>query len=90
MNLDSITIKNLRIFVEVVESDGIKKVAERNVLTKSTVYGHLRGLEIKTGIKLFYEVINRRNLTPEGREMYAITTKILSMIDNDIGKMSIK
>lgn len=87
MNLDNITIKNLRIFVDVVESDGIKPVAEKTLLTKSTIYGHLRGLEIKTGVKLFYEIINRRNLTPSGREMYDMSIRLLDIVDNEMKKL---
>lgn len=49
MDLDSITIKNLRNFIKVIEHDGVQNAAKDTGITKSTIYSHVQWLEAKTG-----------------------------------------
>lgn len=84
MEIDSITIKNIRVFICVVELGSAKAAAKKIGIGPGTVYSHIRWLEEKLYIKLFWYKMRPDHLTPQGKAFYTIALELTSILDNKI------
>ena len=77
--MNDISLKQLEIFVAVVEYGGFTRAAEELFFNQSTVSAHISLLEQALGKKLFVRS-NRRHvrLTKEGEQVYPIARRILN------------
>ena len=82
--MNDISLKQLEIFVAVVEHGGFTRAAEELFFNQSTVSAHIALLEQALGKELFVRS-NRRHvrLTAEGEQVYPIAKRIL----NDCGTL---
>lgn len=72
------TLKQLEVFVAVVEEKNFTKAADRLFLTQSTVSSHVRTLENTLNFPLFKNNTRRGGkLTPEGMQLYHHAREIL-------------
>ena len=72
------TIRQLEIFVTVVEKNSFSRAAEALALAQSTVSGHIRGLEEALSLVLFVRDAKKQiRLTERGREVYALAKPIV-------------
>ena len=77
--MNDISLKQLEIFVAVVEYGGFTRAAEELFFNQSTVSAHISLLEQALGKELFVRS-NRRHvrLTKEGEQVYPIARRILN------------
>lgn len=77
--MNDISLKQLEIFVAVVEYGGFTRAAEELFFNQSTVSAHISLLEQALGKELFVRT-NRRHvrLTKEGEQVYPIARRILN------------
>ena len=77
--MNDISLKQLEIFVAVVEYGGFTRAAEELFFNQSTVSAHISLLEQALGKKLFVRS-NRRHvrLTKEGEQVYPIARRVLN------------
>ncbi|AMV44285.1 LysR substrate-binding domain-containing protein [Paraburkholderia caribensis] len=69
----------LRTFLEVVDSGSFATAAERLALTPSAVSGHIKRLELITGVSLLARTTRRLELTAPGDTLYAYGRNILDL-----------
>ena len=78
MNFDTrISLKKLEIFDLVVEVGGVGRAAERLFVAQPVVSAHLRTIEDRIGVKLFYREGRQSHLTEAGREVHTWATDVL-------------
>lgn len=87
------SIRQLEIFVTVVERNSFSKAADALSLAQSTVSGHIKGLEDALSVVLFMRDAKKQiRLTDRGREIYALAKPIVDqcriMSDEAAGKLS--
>lgn len=76
----NITLKQLEVFVAVVENGGFSKAALRLYMAQSTVSGHINSLEKELGVLLFRRSSKRKvQVTELGKRIYQNAKKILDM-----------
>lgn len=84
MEIDSITIKNIRVFISVVELGSVKAAAKKIGVSPATIYSHIKWLEEKLYIKLFWYKMRPDCLTPKGKAFYEIALELTSILDKKI------
>lgn len=87
------SIRQLEIFVAVVERNSFSKAADALALAQSTVSGHIKGLEDALSVVLFMRDAKKQiQLTDRGREIYALAKPIVEqcriMSDEAAGKLA--
>ena len=75
------TIRHLRIFVEVAETGKMSAAAERCFLTQPTVSQAIRELETHYGVKLFERLSKRLYITAAGEQLLVYAKRVLSQYD---------
>ncbi|MBM6921635.1 LysR family transcriptional regulator [Phocea massiliensis] len=75
------TLRHLRIFFAVCEEHSMTKAAARLYLAQPSVSLAIREMEEHYGVKLFDRVSRRLDLTEAGKQCYAYTTHILTLVD---------
>ena len=80
--MNDISLKQLEVFVAVVEYGGFTRAAEELFFNQSTISAHISLLEQALGKELFVRS-NRRHvrLTADGEQVYPIAKRILSDCD---------
>lgn len=77
MSIDSrISLHKLDVFALVVELGGVTNAADRLMVAPSVVTAHLRSLEERLGVKLFYREGRGLALTEGGRSVHAWVTDL--------------
>jgi len=71
----------LQTFIEITESGGISKAAERLAVAKSAVSRRLTSLESRLGIELFHRTTRSMKLTESGRSLYQHANRILADLE---------
>jgi DNA-binding transcriptional LysR family regulator len=71
----------LEIFNEVAKYSSFKKASENLHISQPALSIQVKKLEEQTGLKLFYKVGNKINLSENGNMLYGYTKKIFSIID---------
>lgn len=75
------TIRHLRIFVEVAETGKMSTAAQRCYLTQPTVSQAIRELEEHYQVKLFERLSKRLYITEPGKQLLIYAKKVLSQFD---------
>lgn len=75
------TIKHMRIYLEVYRMEHITKAAERLHMTQPAVTRAIREIEDYYGIRLFERISRRLYVTEAGREFYAYALHITDSFD---------
>ncbi|TBU75947.1 LysR family transcriptional regulator [Phytopseudomonas daroniae] len=100
MNIDSSDIKHLRIFLAVVEANGISNAQSMLNKDASTISRAISALEVRLGLKLCIRGRQGFELTPEGKavqeetimlfsSMRAFQNRIESLGGNGVGRLAI-
>lgn len=77
--MNDISLKQLEVFVAVVEHGGFTRAAEALFFNQSTVSAHISLLERSLGRELFVRSRRRQlHLTPAGEQVYPLARRILS------------
>ena len=82
------TIRHLRIFIEVAKTDKMSTAAQRLFISQPTVSQAIRELEEHYGIKLFDRLSKKLYITPFGKELFTYATQVVEQFDNLEKKMS--
>ena len=82
----SVSIKQLKAFVAVVEENSFSLAAQRLNATQSGMSMLVQNLEISIGKKLINRVPGKMELTESGKNFYKYTLEILSLMDKALIK----
>lgn len=74
-------LKYFRLIKTIVEEGSLANSSERLFLTQSALSHQLRDLEERLGFKVFNRTRNKWELTAEGTEIYKLSNKLFSTID---------
>ncbi len=74
-------LKYFRLIKTIVEEGSLANSAAHLFLTQSALSHQLRDLEERLGFKVFNRTRNKWELTQEGEELYKLSNKLLSSID---------
>lgn len=85
MNID---YNKLRVFLNVVEYEGVTKAAKKLHRTQSAVSQAILGLEKQLGIKLITWEGKRLQLTRAGKRLYATTHSRIDAIDEELSAIA--
>jgi LysR family transcriptional regulator, regulator for metE and metH len=80
-------IKYLKLIRTIAEEGNLSGSAQRLFLTQSALSHQLREIEEKLGLKVFFRTRNRWHLTEEGKELYALSVRILSEVEKSLSKI---
>lgn len=75
------TVRHLRIFIAVYQTENVTRAAERLHMTQPTVTRAVQELERYYGVKLFERVNRRLYVTESGRQLYAQAVHIVDSLD---------
>ncbi len=75
------TLRHLRIFIEVVDCGKMSEAAIKLYISQSSVSQAISELEAHYKVKLFDRLSKRLFLTPAGRELYAMAQKVVLSYD---------
>lgn len=75
------TIRHLRIFVEVAETGKMSTAAERCFISQPTVSQAIRELEAHYQVRLFERLSKRLYITPAGEQLLQYAHRVLSQFD---------
>ncbi|MBQ1620528.1 MAG: LysR family transcriptional regulator, partial [Oscillospiraceae bacterium] len=75
------TVRHLRIFIAVYQTENITRAAEQLHMTQPTVTRAVQELERYYGVKLFERVNRRIYVTESGRQLYARAVHIVDSLD---------
>ncbi|NLP38033.1 MAG: LysR family transcriptional regulator [Firmicutes bacterium] len=75
------TIRHLRIFLEVVKSGSMSAAAAKLYLSQPTVSQAIRELEEHYGVLLFNRFKRRLYITDEGKKLYSYAQKVVKQFD---------
>ena len=73
-----ITLQKLEVFCSVVDLGGVTRAADQLWVAQSVVSGHLRSLQERLGVRLFYRDGQHLKLTKEGERVYRWATETLA------------
>ena len=82
------TIRHLRIFIEVVKTGKMSIAAQKLFISQPTVSQAIRELEEHYGSKLFDRLSKKLYITTFGRELFKYATQVVENFDNLEKKMS--
>ncbi len=80
-------IKYLRLIQTIADEGNITNSADRLFLTQSALSHQLRDIEERLGFKIFHRTRNNWKLTREGAELYQLSIKVLSEIEEGMQKI---
>jgi DNA-binding transcriptional LysR family regulator len=79
MGFDSrISLQKLEVFTAVVEHGGVSRAAEHLYVSQPVVSAHIRSLEERLGVTLFYREGRRLHLTEQGTAAHVWATEVLT------------
>lgn len=76
----------IRAFHMTVQEGGVGRAAAAMNVSQPTVSQHIKDLEARSNVKLFQRVGNRLVLTDAGRELLAVTDKLMA-VSEDVDRM---
>jgi len=76
----------IRAFHMTVQEGGVGRAAAAMNVSQPTISQHIKDLEARSNVKLFQRVGNRLVLTDAGRELLAVTSKLMT-VSADIDRM---
>lgn len=76
------TIRHLRIFIEVARTGKMSLAAQRLFISQPTVSQAIRELEDHYGQKLFERLSKKLYITSFGKELFSYATKVVEQFDN--------
>ena len=82
------TIRHLRIFIEVAKSGKMSIAAQQLFISQPTVSQSIRELEDYYGRKLFDRLSKKLYITPFGKELFTYATQVVEQFDNLEKKMN--
>ncbi|OOS24605.1 LysR family transcriptional regulator [Moraxella pluranimalium] len=82
MNLNNITLRQLRAFKAVAETGSFTKAAESLHLTQSALSGLIKDFEGTLSLRLFDRTTRKLTLSVAGQHIYPMATKILYDVEN--------
>lgn len=82
------TIRHLRIFIEVAKAGKMSIAAQRLYISQPTVSQAIRELEEHYGRKLFDRLSKKLYITPFGKELFIYATQVVEQFDNLEKKMN--
>ncbi len=82
------TIRHLRIFIEVAKAGKMSIAAQRLYISQPTVSQAIRELEEHYGRKLFDRLSKKLYITPFGKELFTYATQVVEQFDNLEKKMN--
>ncbi|MBU1357691.1 MAG: LysR family transcriptional regulator [Gammaproteobacteria bacterium] len=74
-------LKQLQTFVQIVAKGSFAAAAEGMHTTQSTVSARVKDLEHDLGVELFDRSAHRAQLTPKGRELFAMSQQIVAALE---------
>jgi DNA-binding transcriptional LysR family regulator len=74
-------LKQLETFVQIVEQGSFAAAADALHTTQSTVSARVKDLEHYFGVELFDRSAHRAQLTPKGRELYAMSRQVVVAVE---------
>jgi DNA-binding transcriptional LysR family regulator len=74
-------LKQLETFVQIVEQGSFAAAADAMHTTQSTVSARVKDLEHYFGVNLFDRSSHRAQLTPKGRELYAMSRQVVGALE---------
>jgi DNA-binding transcriptional LysR family regulator len=75
------TLRHLRTFITVVREGSITAAAEKLNISQPAVSLSIREMEAFYGIKLFERISRKLYITPDGKEIYNYSNRILTLFD---------
>lgn len=81
MGGDSMTLRHLRVFLAVYQTQNVTRAAERLHMTQPTVTRAVQELERYYGVRLFERINRRLYITQSGRQLYARAVHIVGSFD---------
>ena len=79
--MDSMTLRHLRVFLAVYQTQNVTRAAERLHMTQPTVTRAVQELERYYGVRLFERINRRLYITQSGRQLYARAVHIVGSFD---------
>ncbi len=79
------TIRHLRIFIEVVTSGSMSNAASRLYISQPTVSQAIRELEEHYGVLLFNRLNRRLYITDAGKRLFSYAKDVVKQFDVTIG-----
>ena len=67
------TLRHLRVFLAVYQTQNVTRAAERLHMTQPTVTRAVQELERYYGVRLFERINRRLYITQSGRQLYALS-----------------
>lgn len=77
MDLQNVTLRQLRAFVAIADAGSFAGAAKRLHLTASALSLLVKSLETETGVRLFHRTTRRTELSAAGSELYPLARKLL-------------
>ncbi|USZ14793.1 LysR substrate-binding domain-containing protein [Moraxella sp. FZFQ2102] len=90
MNLNNVTLKQLRAFKAVAETGSFTKAAESLHLTQSALSGLIKDFETTLSLRLFDRTTRKLSLSVAGQHIYPMATKILYDVETmatEVGRL---
>lgn len=75
-------LKQLETFVQIVEKGSFGAAADALHTTQSTVSARVKDLEHYFGVELFDRSAHRAQLTPKGRELFAMSSQVVAALEH--------
>lgn len=75
------TLRHLRVFLAVYQTQNVTRAAERLHMTQPTVTRAVQELERYYGVRLFERINRRLYITQSGRQLYARAVHIVGSFD---------
>ena len=82
------TIRHLRIFIEVAKTGKMSIAAQKLFISQPTISQAIRELEDHYGQKLFDRLSKKLYITPFGKELFTYATQVVEQFDNLEKKMN--
>ena len=82
------TIRHLKIFIEVAKSSNMSLAAEKLFVSQPTVSQTIRELESHYGVKLFERLSKKLYITEFGKQLYIYAKQVVDQFDNLEKRMS--
>ena len=84
----NLTPRELRIFVSLASSLNFGQTAERFFVTQPTTSKMIRNLEDKLGVKLFERSTRSVSLTPEGRDLLEVASRVVDEFETGLTELA--
>ncbi len=81
VNIYDLSLRHILVFNNVAETLSMSKSAQNLYVTQPAVSQTIKDIENKFGVKLFIRKGHKLKLTPEGKELYVYTKRIMNLME---------